>query len=225
MSKILSFLAAAAILIIFLTPGLGICEDEQKIVPATKSQPLTKSKQTPATKALKKDSKVDAKMLSTGVGKREVFNADFKIEGITGNTSGIKDNNDKIRTGEKDSVIIINGWMELGDMQYNSAFPLFQMPHIIFADAPKTCRITNSWFPQPKQYVMRYRYRFTFEDTATKSECWSYFMKLDKLRMKVEKINVKINSPWEKGQEMNIVGAGMMEFALSPVKKKNPNGD
>ena len=223
MNKMNSLLLSVIIASFFLMPGIGFCADGQKITTDKKVQPSIKSMQVPATKAV--DIKKDNKIPTTGVGKREIVNADFKIEGINGNTADIKDNSDKIVTLEKDSVIIISGWMELGDMEYNSADPEFPMPHIVFADAPQTCHITKGGFPQLKHYGERYKYRFTFEDTATKSECWYYFMKLDKVSMNVQKIKVRINSPWEAGQEMNIVDGGIKEFQLSPVKSKNPGGD
>ena len=227
MRKMLTCMSAALILSVFLIPGSVCCADAQKNVPASKMQPLTQSRKSPANMiSEKKVDKINNKLPSTGVGKRVIVNANFKIEGIDGNIpSGIKENNDKLITGENHSVIVINGWIDMGDMQYIGARPRFQMPHLAFADAPKTCRIVNTMLPQLKSYVMRYRYAYVFEDTATKPECWSYFMKLERLRVEIQKVKVTINSPWEQGQELPIAGGGMMDFHLSTIRMKNPGGD
>ncbi len=224
MNRTLACVAAVVSMSFAFLPGFGRCQEAQKGVPAVKAQPAPKAKQLPAGRTLEgKGYSIDNKLPSTGAAQRDVVNADFTIVGAGGSIpSGIIENNDVAHSAEKDSLIMISGWVHMGDMEYGNVLPEFPNSiRAVFPDLPQTCTAFESRFNQHQSSRMRYKQFYHFKDTATKPECWRYFTSLDRLRLEIRKVR-HIPKSWATPGYADIVGAGVMEYPLSPVRPKVP---
>jgi len=224
MNRTVACLTAVVFMSFVFLPGPGRCQEAQKGVPAVKAEPPVKAKRLPAGRTLEgKGYSVENKLPSTGAAQRDVVNADFTIVGADGSVpSGIIENNDTAHSAANNSVIAISGWVHMGDMEYGNVLPEFPSSiRAVFPDLPQTCVAFESSFNQHQSHRMRYKQFYHIKDTATKPECWRYFTGLDTLRLEIRKVR-HIPKSWATPGYADIVGAGVMEYPLSPVRPKAP---
>jgi hypothetical protein len=99
----------------------------------------------------------------------------------------------------------------------NADFTLVGIGGEVPSDYPRACRITAGYSPQVGQTLQRYRFVCYFRDTATRPECRRYFTRIDRIRAEVRQVRHEAGTGHIPGY-VDIAGAGVFEYPLSPVK-------
>lgn len=89
-----------------------------------------------------------------------------------------------------DSVIIVDGTVDLKGMEYFSAYPVFRRGSLF--DGMKACRKEYSMKPQYKSRESEgYTMFVVVRDTATNPDCWLQFRNLAAVNLSCDRIMVK----------------------------------
>lgn len=157
----------------------------------------------------------------SSTGKIEITDVNFGAKKET------RKNPSRLKTSPGDSVLVITGYVNMTDKNYITVRPLFPLASSVFSDAPTTCSIENSFFPQTQngKEDVNYKYYFIFKETAKKPECWNYFSGLKNITIDFWQGHVKVVSPSEEGEHLTLDDAGPRNLSAGALGPKDPKGD
>ena len=130
-----------------------------------------------------------------------------------------------LKTGARDSVMIIEGHVDMGDVNYTSLIPAFQSAGKLFADAPRGCAISTSFFPQQAKWDNEYKYYYVFKNTGRSGKCWNYFQNQKRVKVDFTKVHVKQNGSNSKSRLLDLRYARTRTLPVNKFLTKNPSGD
>jgi hypothetical protein len=189
---------------------------------ATQAPPV---KQMPKATVTKPGSALMRTTPNTGAGRYEVSGVDIHIQGA-GELPGYRPSTQNLNADSpNDSVIVVRGTVHgAGVLAPNGKEPT-QVFHVqfknwdVFPGLPATCSIKVASYQQDNKYKTTYIAYFGIRDTATKAECWKYFVSLKTFEPEI--LFVKTYSD-QAIPKQPITDGGKRTLTLGPLLPKTP---